>query len=1278
MVVVDEMKRGFTSPGESFSKQIQFSFFSGLGRRLLVAFVLLVLLPLAFVGYMTYGRNIQNAREQAFSQLNSVATLKEAEIDNWLRASEQIMLVLTENPDELSYIFTLLPLSYEEAKRNPAYESLKEAVVSFVGPDRQFEEIFLMNHQGQTVFSTDYGEVGKIHDHEMFFQRGRLGLLYVQGPTYNLTLNRQEIIVAMPVRNPAYQAGGQPVEVGGVLAARLNLGRLSKVMTERAGMGESGETYLVSRNHLLLTPSRFAGVEIGAGIHTLGVDSALGRIAGQGRDGQELYDNYRGTPTVGVYRWLDELEVALLAERSQEEAFAAANSVALYTLLVALGAIALASIGALLATQRLIGPVVDLTETATAIAAGDLTRVVTVAGVDEISVLERAFNSMTAQLRDLIQTLEERVAERTRYLEASAEVGRAATSILSREELIKQTVELIRDRFGYYHVSIFLLDETGQYAVLRESTGEAGRVLKERGHKLAVGGRSVIGWVTANRKPRIAADVDADVVYYQNELLPETRSELAIPLAVGDRLLGALDVQSIEAGAFGRESVAVLRGLADQVAVALNNAQLFQEASYRAQQLHTAAEVSRAVTSVLDPDTLLKEVVTLIGERFGFYYAGIFLLDEQEEYAVLRAGLGEPGRIMLERGHKLAVGGESMVGWTAANKRARIALDVGKEAIRFDNPLLPETRSEMALPLQIGGRLVGVLDVQSVRPSAFSEEDIAVLQTMADQLAAAIENARLFGEAQREAHQSRALYEASQVSSRLGASLEETLNELFSNALNIEADFDAVFAINDEMALGAASAAAFAGREGVIFVGFDATEAGLEGVRSGVLAATIAQRPRLLGRQAVATMLRALEGLAVKPFITTPVRLITAETMDEPVALTLRVGIPQSSRPYTLGVALGSLDYLFYQSIRRGLERAAEEAGIELVVVGHHEVQAFEQAAAIGEMIEQGVDGLIIVPLSETVPAQVVQRAQARGLPVITIDQQLTGAPVTAHITSDNLEGGRLAASAIGQQLGGSGRAGVIYSDMSTARHRYQGFKEEMAASFPHLQVVPLHAATSDRQVGASIFEAATRKSGFDRWWVALLDPAEEILRGTAGYYPDFPDSAIYFDLSLARDAEDIAVRSLVEKRILTVNDPLTTGALGDSSQEMRRGMGKFVVAPILVGEQAVGVLTIGRSLEEADLGPREVQLVQALASQVSAVAENRRLFAETETLARRERLINEITAKVRASINLDNIMQTAVRELARTLGASRAVVRLRPPSPPPTGERRGDGNGGS
>ncbi len=174
--------------------------------------------------------------------------------------------------------------------------------------------------------------------------------------------------------------------------------------------------------------------------------------------------------------------------------------------------------------------------------------------------------------------LEQRIEERTSQLQAVNEVGRAASAILNTEELITRVVNLITDRFGYYYTAIFIVDEKGEWALLHDATGEAGRVLRENKHKLRVGGNSMVGTAIATGKVRIALDTGTESVRFENPLLPYTRSEIALPLIVGDRVLGALDVQSTQESAFGPQEIETLQGMVSQVAIAFENARLFQNA----------------------------------------------------------------------------------------------------------------------------------------------------------------------------------------------------------------------------------------------------------------------------------------------------------------------------------------------------------------------------------------------------------------------------------------------------------------------------------------------------------------------------------------------------------------------------------------------------------------------------------------------------------------------------------------------------------------------------
>jgi GAF domain-containing protein len=166
-------------------------------------------------------------------------------------------------------------------------------------------------------------------------------------------------------------------------------------------------------------------------------------------------------------------------------------------------------------------------------------------------------------------------------------------------------------------------------------------------------------------------------------------------------------------------------------------------------QLKTVSEISRSASSIFDPQILFQSISDLIKDRFNLYYVGIFIIDSTRDYAVLRYGTGEAGRRMIAARHRLAVGGYSMIGWATQTRKSRVALDVGDEAVHFDNPLLPETRSELAIPILSGNTIHGALTIQSAVSNAFDENDLLILQSIADILAVSLENTLSYQKSQK-------------------------------------------------------------------------------------------------------------------------------------------------------------------------------------------------------------------------------------------------------------------------------------------------------------------------------------------------------------------------------------------------------------------------------------------------------------------------------------------------------------------------------------------------
>jgi nitrate/nitrite-specific signal transduction histidine kinase len=268
----------------------------------------------------------------------------------------------------------------------------------------------------------------------------------------------------------------------------------------------------------------------------------------------------------------------MLAEINRADALAAADRTRNSSIVLAILA-ALVAIGAgVLFSARISEPIVGLTHIAAQIAGGDLEQRAPASQRYEIGLLATAFNSMAEQLQSFIGSLEQRISERTRNLRTAAEVSRATSSVLDPEELLREVVNLVRERFGLYYVGLFLLDPKKHFAVLRAGTGQAGREMLAQGHRLEVGGSSMIGRCITREEASVALRVGAeDIRRYANPHLPDTRSEIAMPMRSRGEVVGAMTVQSEQESAFDETDIAVMQTMADQVGVALDNARLFSE-----------------------------------------------------------------------------------------------------------------------------------------------------------------------------------------------------------------------------------------------------------------------------------------------------------------------------------------------------------------------------------------------------------------------------------------------------------------------------------------------------------------------------------------------------------------------------------------------------------------------------------------------------------------------------------------------------------------------------
>ena len=500
------------------------------------------------------------------------------------------------------------------------------------------------------------------------------------------------------------------------------------------------------------------------------------------------------------------------------------------------------------------------------------------------------FRDITERKR-LEEQVQRSLERRTRQVETSTEIAQEIAAAPALDDLFDRVVNLVQERFGYYHARVYTLAEDN--LVLQEGTGEVGRQMKKAGHELAlVAEKSLIARAARSGEPVLVADVSQAPDWLPNPLLPETKSELAVPIKLRDELLGVLDVQSDTKRGLSEEDQLLLVGLCGQIAMALDNHRVeterkqtekdllrfklgiersgdaiflteidgtivyansaFEEMygysqaealgqtprilksglistevyqhfwqmllqkeivageiinktkdgrlitvegnnnpilaedgeligflaihrditehkqaeellAKRATELETVALVSTAATTIVEGDKLLQEVVNLTKSSFGLYHAHIYLLNETGDTLVLAAGAGNVGQQMVAEGWQIPLDQEQSLLVRAVRTRQGVIFnDVRKTSGWLPHPLLPDTRSEMAIPLLVGDQVLGVLGVQSEEANYFTDEDVRIQTTLAAQVAAALQNAELYEQTQAALRETQALQQLSQ------------------------------------------------------------------------------------------------------------------------------------------------------------------------------------------------------------------------------------------------------------------------------------------------------------------------------------------------------------------------------------------------------------------------------------------------------------------------------------------------------------------------------------
>ena len=512
--------------------------------------------------------------KEALEQRNDSYEGSAQEIINQIQQLDEQWVAAADDDPLISQVVT------PDEEINPTSYQLQDYLEAFPA----HSEIFVTDQYGATLAST-----GRLSDYyqadEAWWQaawNGGTGALYISDPEYDESADVTALLIALPIYSE------ETGDILGIVRSTLVVDDLYALIGEQR-LGESGHALLLDKEGTVLFEPDFnngaTDAELSEELRQSFISQEADFVVAQDVSGNESIFGYALLhPDADLLSSVGELNAPLTAaihalgwvvvvRQDTAEAFATVAAISQVIQVVSVVAVIVAALLGYWVARLIVKPIQELSIAVNAVGAGNLDTPLPAPGRDEVGSLVTNFGRMVAQLKATLETLQ----GRNRDLDLTVEIGRELTRARELTETLNQAVETIRSRFDLYYTQIYLVDPSRRHLILRAGTGETGRLLVERGHRLVIGAGSLNGLAAARREPVIVADTNRSELHRPNPLLPETRSEMVIPLLAGEQLVGVLDLQSAETNRLSEDVVGSFVALAGQLAIAIQNATLFSE-----------------------------------------------------------------------------------------------------------------------------------------------------------------------------------------------------------------------------------------------------------------------------------------------------------------------------------------------------------------------------------------------------------------------------------------------------------------------------------------------------------------------------------------------------------------------------------------------------------------------------------------------------------------------------------------------------------------------------
>ena len=713
-----------------------------LRTKLILAFLVVSLLSIGVVAFVADYTNRQVLLEKAGANVKAVANLQASALGNLLIRQVETLQTLSLNKllqdavEAISVSYTGDPRAEVEAldqqwRAAGDTVSLVQARLNneLASELRKFQDTFpnhvellITDQYGALVAATDRPPDYDEWDEEWWqaaFNNGA-GSIYISQPTINEDISDLGIIIAVPL----YAHNTRSVV--GVLRTVYRATALQDLLVSVEGtIGHTdlllpeGQLFTPDTNTLVLSdPDTLAQLQASAAAN-------YAEFTFEGEPNlvsQAPVTAITGESTIAALGW------TLVVHQPRAEVLASVEAQTQSTVLLALVIAGVVAGAAVILARQLTSPITRLTNVARQVAGGNLAAQVQVESADEVGALAAAINAMTGQLREVIGALEEQVAERTQQLETVVAISQRLTGILDLSDLLRQVVIIIKETFDYYHAHIYLLDDKGETLVMAEGYGEAGQEMKRQGHSISLyASKSLVARAAREGRIITVENVREDPNWLPNTLLPDTHSEMAVPVMSGGKVVGVLDVQSQEIGGLTGQDEAVLQALANQIATAVRNAYLFTETQ---EKLYEAERLQRLYTS----QAWEKLSATRTTTDYEFRQPTLIPLAETPTPEVMAA---------LQQ-----------------KRTVDLRLPISNSELGNGDGQ-PQAQNALATPLKLRNEIIGVLGIHHEDAQhRWTDDEITLIEAISEQMSLALENARLFEETQRNAWRDRVVSES--------------------------------------------------------------------------------------------------------------------------------------------------------------------------------------------------------------------------------------------------------------------------------------------------------------------------------------------------------------------------------------------------------------------------------------------------------------------------------------------------------------------------------------